>query len=132
MVYVIEMGLGYSFVFLYSFEYTIQPLQMLWAQSLDIDIAFLYLHIVLPFLCYPSCIQVVCYFTNWAWYRPGAGKYTPDNIDASLCTHVVYGFAVLHNTEYVIRAHDSWADFDNGKQFLVKFCRQLKSILLYT
>jgi len=34
--------------------------------------------------------KVVCYFTNW----PG---YTPEDIDPTLqlCTHVVYGFAVL-------------------------------------
>ena len=61
--------------------------------------------------------QVVCYFTNWAWYRPGRGKYKPDDIDASLCTHIVYGFAVLDNNKLVLRAHDSWADFDNGKLF---------------
>merc|ERR1712223_1116732 len=36
--------------------------------------------------------KVVCYFTNWAWYRPGVGKYIPEDIDPSLCTHVVYGF----------------------------------------
>ena len=39
--------------------------------------------------------KVVCYFTNWAWYRQGTGKYTPDNIDTDLCTHINYGFAVL-------------------------------------
>lgn len=57
--------------------------------------------------------KLVCYFTNWAWYRPGAGKYTPDDIYSDLCTHIVYGFAVLDFTELTIRAHDSWADFDN-------------------
>lgn len=37
----------------------------------------------------------------------------PSDIDPSLCTHIVYGFAVLDNNELVVRAHDSWADFDN-------------------
>nr|XP_027218101.1 probable chitinase 10 isoform X3 [Penaeus vannamei] len=57
--------------------------------------------------------KVVCYFTNWAWYRPGEGKYTPDDIDASLCTHIVYGFAVLNGNNLLIKPHDTWADFDN-------------------
>lgn len=57
--------------------------------------------------------RMVCYFTNWAWYRPGAGKYLPEDIDPTLCTHVVYGFAVLDYDKLVIRMHDSWADVDN-------------------
>jgi chitinase len=57
--------------------------------------------------------KLVCYFTNWAWYRPGAGKYLPDDIDENMCTHVVYGFAVLNYDELVIKPHDSWADLDN-------------------
>lgn len=61
----------------------------------------------------PNGFKVVCYFTNWAWYRPGDGKYTPDDIDDSLCTHIVYGFAVLDRETMTIRTHDSWADIDN-------------------
>lgn len=57
--------------------------------------------------------KVVCYFTNWAWYRRGIGRYLPEHIDHTLCTHIVYGFAVLDYSELVIRAHDSWADYDN-------------------
>lgn len=57
--------------------------------------------------------KMVCYFTNWAWYRKGTGRYTPDDIDTDLCTHVVYGFAVLDYSELTIRTHDSWADIDN-------------------
>ncbi|XP_021340846.1 chitinase-3-like protein 1 isoform X2 [Mizuhopecten yessoensis] len=37
----------------------------------------------------------VCYYTNWAQYRPKLGKYTPDNIDDRLCSHIVYSFAKL-------------------------------------
>jgi chitinase len=58
--------------------------------------------------------MVVCYFTNWAWYRPGIGKYKPDDIDPTLCTHIVYGFAVLNGETLTIRTHDSWADIDNN------------------
>ena len=57
--------------------------------------------------------KVVCYFTNWAWYRQGGGKYVPEDIDANLCSHIVYGFAVLNRETLTIKPHDSWADFDN-------------------
>jgi len=60
-----------------------------------------------------NVLQMVCYFTNWAWYRNGIGKYTPDDIDASLCTHVNYGFAVLDATSLQMKPHDTWADLDN-------------------
>lgn len=57
--------------------------------------------------------RVVCYFTNWAWYRPGVGKFLPENIDPELCTHIVYGFAVLNRDSLTMVPHDSWADIDN-------------------
>lgn len=58
--------------------------------------------------------KVVCYFTNWAWYRRGIGRYLPENIDHTLCTHIIYGFAVLDYSDLTIKAHDSWADYDNS------------------
>ncbi|KAF9410960.1 hypothetical protein HW555_010092 [Spodoptera exigua] len=57
--------------------------------------------------------KLVCYYTNWSWYRPGIGKYSPEDIDPTLCTHIVYGFAVLGD-DGLIMAHDSWSDIDNG------------------
>lgn len=39
--------------------------------------------------------QVFCYLTSWSAKRPGVGKFEPKNIDASLCTHIVYAFATL-------------------------------------
>lgn len=62
--------------------------------------------------------QVVCYFTNWAWYRQGLGKYRPEDIDPDLCTHIVYGFAVLDGTKLLIKPHDTWADYDNSEWLL--------------
>ena len=63
--------------------------------------------------------KVVCYFTNWAWYRPEGGKYQPRDINEDLCTHIVYGFAVLDPITLTIKAHDSWADFDNGRSLII-------------
>ena len=45
-------------------------------------------------------------FTNWAWYRPGIGKYRPEDIDPSICTHVVYSFAVLDSKNLVNQTSD--------------------------
>lgn len=59
--------------------------------------------------------MVVCYFTNWAWYRAGVGKFMPENIDPTLCTHIIYAFASLNATDYTIMPSDSWADLDNGE-----------------
>ncbi|KAF2898205.1 hypothetical protein ILUMI_07967 [Ignelater luminosus] len=66
-----------------------------------------------PFEPLSGYFKIVCYFTNWAWYRKGIGKYVPEDIDPNLCTHIVYGFAVLDYENLIVRAHDSWADFDN-------------------
>ena len=55
-------------------------------------------------------------FTNWAYYRKDGGKYTPDDIDIDLCTHIVYGFAVLDKNTFQMIAHDSYVDEDKGKR----------------
>lgn len=47
-------------------------------------------------------------------YRRGIGKFVPENINTDLCTHIVYGFAVLDYSELTIKTHDSWADLDNN------------------
>lgn len=39
--------------------------------------------------------QVFCYLTSWSAKRPGAGKFDPSNVDAKMCTHLVYAFATL-------------------------------------
>lgn len=57
--------------------------------------------------------KIVCYFTSWAFYRAAAGKFTPENIDPHLCTHINYAFAFLDATTFKIVPSDAWADIDN-------------------
>lgn len=38
----------------------------------------------------------VCYYTNWAQYRPDGGMFKPDKIDPHLCTHINYAFAFVN------------------------------------
>lgn len=65
----------------------------------------------------PSAAQqpskVVCYFTNWAWYRQGLGKYLPQNIVTNLCTHINYAFASLDPQTLTVQPKDPWTDLDN-------------------
>ncbi|CAK6439200.1 unnamed protein product [Pipistrellus nathusii] len=46
-----------------------------------------------------SAYQLICYFTNWAQYRPGLGRFTPEDLDPCLCTHLIYAFAGMRNNE---------------------------------
>ncbi|CAB3366625.1 Hypothetical predicted protein [Cloeon dipterum] len=58
--------------------------------------------------------RVVCYFSSWATYRNGDGKFQAENIDPFLCTHVIYSFVGV-NTDGSVRILDSWNDISlNG------------------
>ena len=59
-------------------------------------------------------MKVVCYYPNWPYYRQGDGKYLVEDIDTSICTHIVYSFVVLDPSSHLIKIHDDWLDVQLG------------------
>ena len=53
---------------------------------------------------------VVCYWGSWSNYRPGLGKFNHQDVDASLCTHLVYSFAGIDQNTSTIKSLDEWMD----------------------
>lgn len=51
------------------------------------------------------------YFVSWAQYRPDGGKFFPEDLDVSLCTHVIFAFAVLKDSKL---ASFEWNDEDTA------------------
>ncbi|XP_055016532.1 acidic mammalian chitinase-like [Boleophthalmus pectinirostris] len=49
-----------------------------------------------------SATDMVCYFTNWSQYRPGEGKFLPQNVDPFLCTHLIYAFSVINHANELV------------------------------
>ncbi|GFT91543.1 chitotriosidase-1, partial [Nephila pilipes] len=58
--------------------------------------------------------KIVCYFTNWAQYRPNEGKYVPEDIDPTLCTHLIFAFGWMK--KHKISSFDSTDETKNGKK----------------
>ncbi|XP_029343203.1 flocculation protein FLO11 isoform X2 [Acyrthosiphon pisum] len=57
--------------------------------------------------------KVVCYYTNWSVYRPGTAKFSPQNINPYLCTHLIYAFGGL-DKENGLRPYDKYQDIEQG------------------
>lgn len=48
-----------------------------------------------------SNARIVCYYTNWSHKRPGLGKFGPETLDPTLCTHIIYAFYGLKDGKLV-------------------------------
>ncbi|XP_032675832.1 chitinase-3-like protein 1 isoform X2 [Odontomachus brunneus] len=72
--------------------------------------------------------KIVCYFGSWAVYRPGQGKFDVEDIDPTLCTHLIFSFIGLAETGHV-RVLDSWNELsDNyGKGAIGRFVKLCKN-----
>ena len=57
--------------------------------------------------------KLFCYYSSYAQNRPGAGKFLPEDINADLCTHVIFAFADLIQGSKLKAS--GWNDLENGK-----------------
>ena len=55
----------------------------------------------------------VCYVNNWSQYRPSAAAFFPEQTDPSLCTHMMFAYAVLQ-TNNTITSRESNDDVPGG------------------
>lgn len=69
-------------------------------------------NIVLNFMILGRPGQVFCYLTSWSAKRPGAGKFEPKDVDATLCTHLVYAFATLKDHKLTEANDDDPENYD--------------------
>ncbi|CAH2002617.1 unnamed protein product, partial [Acanthoscelides obtectus] len=58
-------------------------------------------------------LRIVCYYTNWSVYRPGVAKFTPQNINPYLCTHLIYAFGGF-TKENTLKPFDKYQDIEKG------------------
>ncbi|XP_031628807.1 uncharacterized protein LOC116344420 [Contarinia nasturtii] len=76
--------------------------------------------------------RVVCYYTNWSIYRPGTAKFSPQNINPYLCTHLIYAFGGF-TKDNQLKPFDKYQDIEKGgyAKFngLKTYNKNLKTIL---
>lgn len=69
-------------------------------------------------------MRIVCYYTNWSVYRPGQAKFSPQNINPYLCTHLVYAFGGF-TKENTLKPFDKYQDIEKGKYIFLRHEKKL-------
>ena len=61
-----------------------------------------------------SPYKIVCYFGGWAIYRDEPMSFSPEDMDANMCTHFIYSFAGLDEDTFKIKSLDPKVDIEEG------------------
>lgn len=57
--------------------------------------------------------KLICYHGTWSTYRHSNGKFDVDNIDPTICTHLIYSFVGITETGDV-RVLDPYLDLEDN------------------
>ncbi|XP_017489539.1 PREDICTED: endochitinase-like [Rhagoletis zephyria] len=58
--------------------------------------------------------RIVCYFTDWSINRPGIGRFGSENIPTELCTHILYSFIGVNDTDWSVLVKNSEVDINQN------------------
>ena len=53
----------------------------------------------------------VCYYTNWSQYRIQPMSYKIEDVDPSLCTHIIFAFAQINGADHTLQKIE-WNDIE--------------------
>jgi len=57
--------------------------------------------------------KLFCYYSSYSQNRPDVGKFLPEDINAKLCTHIIFAFAdIIQGSK--LKA-SGWNDLENGQ-----------------
>ena len=76
---------------------------------------------------------IILDYENWSGYRQNGGAMEPDvDIDPSLCTHIMYGFATLDSNTLLLSIFDEWADIGKSKLEILNLFYSIEFNLIKT
>ena len=76
---------------------------------------YLFLFAYLSFASARQYVRV-CYYTNWSQYRTQPMNYKTEDIDPSLCSHIIFAFAQINGADHTLQTIE-WNDEEAYAKF---------------